>query len=116
MSLSSSRRHVRDIEDLSEREVLGDRVHDLVYGFVFFHEGLIGKKLGKFPRAASFLVPERRPQRRGNCGLPLPLASMARTKACPKLSFLFRRYRIPFFLIAAPPGDYSLRVVRKDAD
>ena len=88
--------HVRDIEDLSEREVLGDGVHDLVYDFVFFHKRLFGKNLGEFPRAASFLVPERRRQRRGNCGLPLPLVSMARTKACSKLPFLFRCYRIPF--------------------
>ena len=46
--------HVRDIEHLSEREVLGDRVHYLVYGNVFFHEGVFGKNLGEFLRAASF--------------------------------------------------------------
>ena len=51
--------HVRDIEDLFEREVLGDGVHDLVYDFVFFHEGLFGKNLVEFPRAASLLVAER---------------------------------------------------------
>ena len=50
--------HVRDIEDLSEREVLGDRVHDLVYGFVFFHEGLSGKSSESFLVRLLFLVPE----------------------------------------------------------
>ena len=66
--------HVRDIEDLSESEVLGDRVHYVVYGFVFFHKRLFGKNLGEFPRAASFLVPERRPR---------PATPIRRPSLCP---------------------------------
>ena len=52
--------HVRDIEKLFECEVFCDRFHYLVYGFVLLHKGLFGKELGKFPRAASFLMPEQR--------------------------------------------------------
>ena len=65
---------LRDIEHLSEREVLGDRVHYLVYGFVFFHEGVFGRNLGEFLRAASFLVPERRPR---------PATPIRRPSLCP---------------------------------
>jgi len=59
--------HVRDIEKLCEGEILGYRLHYLVYGFVFFHEGLFGKNLGEFPRAASLLVRERQ------IAVPVPL-------------------------------------------